>query len=410
MTSNRFIRAIENQITDLDSKTLKRVLKTIQGPNDVILKIDGKDILSFCSNDYLGLSNHPDIKSAIKTGLDHFGIGSGASHLISGHSQAHVDLEKKLASFQAASIPQAKALFLITGYMANLACITALCASHENTLIYSDELNHASLIDGIRLAGAQSHVEKHIYPHDDLVQLESLLSTKPVANNQNTLSLIVTDGVFSMDGDMADVKGLLHLAQKYDALLLIDDAHGFGVLGTKGYGILEENDISSDRIIYMGTLGKAAGISGAFIVAHESITEWIIQKARSYIYTTAAPPALSYGLLTSLNIIDAQDGAKRRVHLNHLITYFKKNITLKRWKVVSSNTPIQPIIIGSNEEALKITEELKKLGLYIPAIRPPTVPVNTARLRITFSAAHSIEQVQYLINSLHQIEAELESI
>ena len=256
----------------------------------------------------------------------------------------------------------------------------------------------------------QSHVEKHIYPHDDLVQLESLLSTKPVANNQNTLSLIVTDGVFSMDGDMADVKGLLHLAQKYDALLLIDDAHGFGVLGTKGYGILEENDISSDRIIYMGTLGKAAGISGAFIVAHESITEWIIQKARSYIYTTAAPPALSYGLLTSLNIIDAQDGAKRRVHLNHLITYFKKNITLKRWKVVSSNTPIQPIIIGSNEEALKITEELKKLGLYIPAIRPPTVPVNTARLRITFSAAHSIEQVQYLINSLHQIEAELESI
>jgi len=395
------LKLAQDQIADLEKQLLKRKLRVTQSPCDVHANVDDRELKAFCSNDYLGLANHPELINALAEGGKKYGVGSGASHLISGHSIAHELLESKLASFQELHIPKARALFFSTGYLANLTAITGLARLAPNgcASIYAAKLNHASLIDGVRLTSAQNEAAISLFDHTQLDSLTDALKldTKP-------LKIIVTDGVFSMDGDLAPVKELARIAQQYDALVLIDDAHGFGVLGKHGHGILEQAAIQSDRIIYVGTLGKAAGVSGAFICAQDSFIEWLIQKGRPYIYSTATPPALAHTLLKSLEIIDSEEGNKRRAHLNQLIQIWQEEMSFTIWEKVSSCTPIQPIIIGSNANALLAAKLLDESNYWIPAIRPPTVPLGSARLRITFSANHSVDDVRELIRTLNSIE------
>ena len=398
------LKLAEEQIADLDLQLLKRKLRTTQSPCDTKALVEGRELKAFCSNDYLGLANHPEIAKALSEGAQQYGVGSGASHLISGHSIAHDLLESRLASLQSTHIPKARALFFSTGYLANLTAVTGLArlAPQGNTSIYSDKLNHASLIDGVRLASAQTNAAVTLFDH---TQLDSL--TEALKKDTRPLKLIVTDGVFSMDGDLAPVKEILTIANEYDALLLIDDAHGFGVLGEQGHGILEQENICSDRIIYIGTLSKAAGVSGAFICAQADFIEWLIQKGRPYIYSTATPPAIAHALLKSLEIIESDEGKQRRTHLHRLITIWQKEMHFSKWEKMSSYTAIQPLILGSNANALMTAKLLDDVGYWIPAIRPPTVPVGSSRLRITFSANHSEDDLRALINTLQLIERQV---
>ena len=353
-------------------------------------------LLTFCSNDYLGLANHPALVQALAEGAQQFGAGSGASHLINGHSRAHAALEQELASWLAPCIPQATALYFCTGDMANLALLTAL--GDASATIFADKLNHASLVDGALLAKAPLQR----YAHGNLAVLASQLErcTTPI-------KLIVTDAVFSMDGDLADLPALLALAERFDAWLIVDDAHGFGVLGAQGRGSLSHFKLCSERLIYMGTLGKAAGVGGAFVAAHPTIIDWLVQAARPYIYTTAAPPAVAHALRASLGLIGSSEGEQRRTHLQHLIQLLRRQLTALieahptlDWQLMDSATAIQPLLIGDNAAALALTAALDAQDLWVPAIRPPTVPAGTARLRITLSAAHSAADVQRLVDGL----------
>jgi len=395
----------EQQIAELDKQLLRRKLRITESPCDIKAKVGQRELKAFCSNDYLGLANHPKLVSAITEGANLYGVGSGASHLISGHSIAHNLLEKKLATFESKHIPNARALFFSTGYLANMSAITSLIrlAGQGEASIYSAKLNHASLIDGVRLASAQTKAMVTLFDHQNLNSLENGLKqdTRP-------LKLIVLDGVFSMDGDIAPIEKLLHIAEKYDALLMVDDAHGFGVLGKQGHGILEQSQVHSERIIYIGTLGKAAGVSGAFICAAAPFIEWLIQKGRPYIYSTATPPALAHTLLTSLELIESDEGTRRRKQLSQLIEIWRNEMTFSSWEKTASSTPIQPVILGSNANALAAAKLLDEAGYWIPAIRPPTVPVGSSRLRITFSAKHSVDDLRELMKTLKLIEQEIE--
>jgi 8-amino-7-oxononanoate synthase len=394
----------EKGLLNLKKQGLSRAHKVAQSACDATQMFNGQRYKTFCSNDYLGLANHPEVIQAAQEALSRYGVGSGASHLISGHSIAHDLLESRLASLQSTHIPKARALFFSTGYLANLTAVTGLArlAPHGNTSIYSAKLNHASLIDGVRLASVQSGAVVTLFDH---TQLGSL--TEALKKDTRSLKLIVTDGVFSMDGDLAPVKELLTIANQYDALLLVDDAHGFGVLGEQGHGILEQENICSDRIIYIGTLSKAAGVSGAFICAPDSFIEWLIQKGRPYIYSTATPPAIAHALLKSLEIIESDEGKQRRTHLHRLIDIWQKEMRFSKWEKMSSCTAIQPLILGSNANALMTAKLLDDVGYWIPAIRPPTVPVGSSRLRITFSANHSEDDLRALINTLKLIERQV---
>lgn len=392
---------VQDQLEGLDAKLLRRRLRTTFSPCDVKSNVDQRELKAFCSNDYLGFANHPKLIMAMTEGAKQYGVGSGASHLISGHSITHDLLEKKLASFESAHIPNARALFFSTGYLANITAITGLVrlVNQGEASIYSAALNHASIIDGVKLASAQSKAKVTIFNHLDLESLST-----PLKNDQHPFKMIVLDGVFSMDGDIAPVKELIEIAQTYDALLIIDDAHGFGVLGKQGHGILEHFDVCSERIVYLGTLGKAAGVSGAFICASSPFIEWLIQKGRPYIYSTATPPAIAHTLLASLDLIENDEGAHRREHLNQLIDIWRTEMNFKRWQKVKSTTPIQPVILGSNANALAAAKLLDEAGYWIPAIRPPTVPENSARLRITLSANHTIDDLRALMRTLEAIE------
>ena len=394
---------IDTELATLDRELLRRSIRSVDTPCGPEIQIQGRSLLAFCSNDYLGLANHPELIAALSEGAARFGTGSGASHLISGHHVIHDELEAKLASTQAGAIPNVRALFFSTGYVANLSVITALgLIGNKKISIYSAALNHASLIDGIRLARGQGSVDLHIFDHHHLEALDDILH-----NDSAPHKLIVIDGVFSMDGDLAPVQKLLHLANQYDALLMIDDAHGFGVLGKHGYGILEDQRICSDRIIYIGTLGKAAGLNGAFVCAHEKIIAWLIQKARPYIYSTASSPALAFAVLRSISLMEGEKGQELRVRLQQNIALWKKESTFTRWKRLESDTAIQPIMVGSNETALQLARALDQFGYWIPAIRPPTVPKGKARLRMTLSAAHTKEQIEGLCNVLSELESSL---
>jgi 8-amino-7-oxononanoate synthase len=397
----------QQQLDTLDAALLRRRLKQTQSPCDVEVTVAGRLLKAFCSNDYLGFANHPRLVAAMAEGAAQYGVGSGASHLISGHSVAHDLLETELARTQTEHIHDARALFFCTGYLANITAITALAGLGLNAVnqnvgisIYSAKLNHASLIDGVKLAAAQTKASVHLFDHTKLADLNEMLQADSSAHK-----LIVTDGVFSMDGDLAPVADLLAIAEAHDALLIVDDAHGFGVLGKYGHGILEYCQIQSDRIVYIGTLGKAAGVSGAFVCAHKTLMECLIQKGRPYIYSTATPPAIAHTVLASLYLIEGEEGQARRAHLNQLIAIWHHELQLEHWQISSSMTPIQPLVLGSNAAALLASRQLDEAGYWIPAIRPPTVPEGSARLRITFSANHSTQAVRELIAELQKIEA-----
>lgn len=395
---NRFIEKIDQQLADLSGQDLLRRRRITTSPCDAMMEVDGRQMLAFCSNDYLGLAAHPRIHAALVEGVALYGAGSGASHLISGHSRAHEELEHRLAATQAPFIEQARALSFSTGYMANLALLSGLAAvDFSETEIFSESLNHASIIGGTRLA----RCKVQIYPHADVTALEKLLQQSSAATK-----IVVSDSVFSMDGLIAPLKEMLTVCERHDAILVIDDAHGFGVLGAHGTGVLEHLNLRSPNLIYMGTLGKAAGVAGAFVAAHASVIEWLLQKSRPYIYTTAAPPAQAHALLTSLNIIQGSEGAQRRAHLHGLIAQFKAGIgaQAKGMTLMKSETQIQPMVVGDNRKAMQYAAQLFERGIWVPAIRPPTVPVGTARLRVSLSAAHSAEQVERLIDALHGLE------
>ena len=405
------IDLLDEKLKALAQRDLTRVLRVAQtaaAPVQTVQSPGGpaRKLQMFCSNDYLGLAAHPALADALYAGAQRYGAGSGASHLISGHSAAHDALEAALAHTVRGQIPGAVALTFCTGYMANLAVLTALGEEHAE--IFSEELNHASLIDGARLARAD--VKR--YPHADVAALDRLLRASTAR-----VKLIATDAVFSMDGVVAPLDQLLALAERHDAWLVVDDAHGFGVLGPHGAGTLAHWGLCSERIILVGTLGKAAGLAGAFVAAHPTIARYLVQAARPYIYTTASPPALAHALLTSLEIMAGAEGDLRRANLVQLHTQLRNGLQAlvqerlrvhpaRGWALCDSVTPIQPLIVGSNADALALARRLEDLGFRVPAIRPPTVPAGTARLRITLCATHTPHDVQSLLHALQVIAGE----
>ena len=373
------------ELADRDVRGLRRVRRLLASPQRARVTVDGRDYVAFCSNDYLGLAADPRLAAAAREGIDRYGVGGGASHLILGHGTAHHELEEALAQF----VRLPRALLFSTGYMANMGVVSALTGRGD--AVFADKLNHASLND----AALVSRAAFKRYAHNDLDALARLLATTTARRR-----LVVTDAVFSMDGDIAPVAALLELCERHDAYLFIDDAHGFGVLGEAGRGTLEHFGITSDRIIYMATLGKAAGVAGAFVAGDETLIETLIQNARTYIYTTATPPLLAHALLASLQIIAQEEW--RRERLRTLIAQLSDGLAASPWQLMPSETPIQPLLVGGNDAALALSARLTATGLLVPAIRPPTVPQGTARLRISLSADHEAADVARLVAALVQ--------
>lgn len=368
---------------------LYRTRRHISGPQQPALTADGKPLLSFCSNDYLGLANHPASRQALIDALPDTGVGGAASHLICGHHDAHHLLEQRLAEFTRRS----SALYFSTGYMANLGAISALAGRGDT--IFSDRLNHASIIDGCIL----SRAKVRRYPHGDVDALAVMLE------NTSGHKLVVTDGVFSMDGDVAPLAELAALCRSHDALLVVDDAHGIGVLGPEGRGTAAQLGLSEEDVpVLIGTLGKAVGTSGAFVAGPALITDYLVQKARTYIYTTAMPPALALATCASLEVVERDEA--RRVHLNHLIRRFREEAAALGYQLMASQTPIQPIMLGDNWSALSLSQALEARGMLVSAIRPPTVPEGQARLRVTLSAAHTDGDLDRLLAGLAECRKE----
>ena len=389
------LAGLKKQLAGLDQQQLRRRRWSVESPCAPELSVDGQRLLAFCSNDYLGLAADPRIAEALREGVSRYGAGSGASHLISGHSVAHSRLESALAEFLAPQLVDGRALYVSSGYMANLAVITAL--ADRQAEIFSEALNHASLIDGARLSRAKISV----YPHRDLQVLAQQLAASTAARK-----LVVTDSVFSMDGDLAPLPELLALCEQHEAWLIVDDAHGFGVLGAQGRGALEHCSLRSPQLVTIGTLSKAAGVAGAFVAAHETVIDWLVQRARPYIYSTASPPALAHALLTSLQIIAGDEGRQRRQSLAARIAQWQAGLTLSRWQRLASDTAIQPVVIGENAATMAAGQALRERGFWVGSVRPPTVPAGTSRLRITLSAAHTDAQLSQLMAALATIEKE----
>lgn len=388
---------IPARLADIERAHLLRRRRVVQPAGGARLLVDGQPMLAFCSNDYLGLAGHPALAEAAREATRSFGVGSGGSPLVSGHSAANAALEQELAAF----VQLPRALYFYAGYATNTGIIPALVG--DGDALFSDALNHACLIDGARLSRASIHR----YPHADLAALEAALAASPAQRK-----LVVSDAVFSMDGDLIDIPALLALCERFDALLLLDDAHGFGVLGPQGRGSLAQAGLTgataSRRVLYMATLGKAAGVAGAFVAGDEALVEWLLQKTRTYIFATAAPPLLASALRTSLSLIEAADDLRQ--HLAARIAQLRTGLASLPpelgWQLLPSDTAVQALVIGSNEAALAVMESLRKQGLWVPAIRPPTVPAGTARLRIALSAAHTEEDVDQLLQALHRHAAE----
>ena len=392
---------LQNELDERAAQGLLRQRRTLDSPQSPHVVADDQACLSFCSNDYLGLANHPELIAALQQGAEQYGVGAGAAHLVSGHTQVHHQLEIALASFAG----KPAALLFSTGYMANLGVVQALAGKGDT--VFADKLNHASLNDAMQLSRA--HVKR--YRHADLAQLAHLLE-----QTASGRKLVITDAVFSMDGDIAPLPELLALCERHDAWLLVDDAHGFGVLGEQGRGSLFHFEGcakaplppgewlgwgNSPRIIYMATLGKAAGVFGAFVAAEQAVIDTLINNAHSYVYTTASPPALASALLESLRLIES--GGQLRAHLQTLIAQLRGGLQNLPWPLMPSGTAIQPLLAGDNQAALDLSAALRERGIWVPAIRPPTVPQGTARLRITLSAAHSAADVTRLTETLHEL-------
>jgi 8-amino-7-oxononanoate synthase len=375
-------------IADLDAQQLRRrrrVVRTVDGP---LLEADGQPRLAFAGNDYLGLAQHPALIEAAQRGAARYGVGATASPVICGHSPAHAALEDELARF--VGLP--RALYFYAGYAANSGAIPALV--ERGDAIISDALNHACLIDGARL----SRAEVHVYPHNDLAALEAAL----VATRGARRRLVVADAVFSMDGDLAPLPEMLALCERYDAWLYVDDAHGFGVLGEGGRGSLSHWGLQPGampaRLIYMATLGKAAGVAGAFVAGAAPLVEWLMHRARTFFFATGAPPMIAEALRASLQVIEAEGW--RRERLLQLRQQLVRGLAALPWPAPASACAIQPLILGDNGTALAVMQALETEGIWVPAIRPPTVAAGTARLRISLSAAHSPADVERLCTAL----------
>lgn len=380
---------LRDGLADLETRGLTRQRRIADTPCAAHMRVDGREIVGFASNDYLGLAAHPLLVEAMAEGARRYGAGSGGSHLLGGHSRAHALLEDELAAFAGGFVDAPRALTFSTGYMSNLATLTALAG--RGTAVFSDALNHASLIDGTRLARA----DVSIYPHADTEALAAMLEASDAP-----VKLIVTDAVFSMDGNIAPLARLVELAERHGAWLVVDDAHGFGALGPQGRGTVAQAALRSAHLVYLCTFGKAVGAAGAAVIAHETVIEWLLQRARPYIFTTASPPAVAHTVSASLALIAGDEGEKRRRHLGQLIARTREILQGTRWRPVDSPTAVQPLIIGSNEATLALAARLDEHGLWVPAIRPPTVPVGTSRLRVSLSADHSFDDLDRLQSAL----------
>ena len=377
---------IASALFDLDAQDLRRVRRVLDGPQGARVTVDGRDYVSFSSNDYLGLASHPDLAAAAQAAAARFGVGAGAAHLLTGHHRLHHDLETELAAF--VGLPAA--LLFSTGYMASLGVIPALLDRHGE--VFEDRLNHASLVD----AAVLSRGTLTRYPHLDLAWLDRKLGESTASTK-----LIATDTVFSMDGDLAPLAELMALADKHDAWLYLDDAHGFGVLGENGQGALAGVPAASSRLIYLATLGKAAGVAGAFVAGATDLVEWLVNRARSYVFTTAQPPLLAAAVSASLKRIAGEPW--RRARLGQLIARFRAGAAALPWPLMASATPIQPLLVGTNAAALELASGLRERGMLVPAIRPPTVPQGQARLRVSLSAAHGPADVDALLAALREL-------
>ncbi len=384
------LAALQTALEKRQAEGLMRQRRLLDSPQAETIQTNSHQYLSFCSNDYLGLANHPDLIRTMQLAAGEAGVGSGASNLITGHHRYHDILEKQLAAF----VQMPAALLFSTGYMANIGVLGALAGRGD--AIFADKLNHACLNDG----SYYSLAEFHRFAHNDVAALEKLLKASEAKRK-----IIAVDAVFSMDGDIAPLKAYLALCEQYDAYLYIDDAHGFGVLGEHGQGTLNHLQLASPRITMMATLGKAAGVAGAFVAGEQVVIDYLIQTAKSYVYSTPAPPALSATLSRSVQLIEQGDAL--RSHLQQLIKTLKTHLKLSKWQLMPSETAVQPLLIGSNHDALTLSEYLQAKGILVPAIRPPTVPKKTARLRISLSAAHKEADVINLAQAINQAESEL---
>lgn len=387
----QFVESWRDELKAIDAADRyrrRRVVRIVDRNDPMRVEVDGQRCLNFCSNDYLGLATHAAVCAAAQCAIDEYGVGSGAAHLVTGHSPEHHALEEELAVFVGCE----RALLFSTGYMANLGVASALLKRGD--AVFEDRLNHASLLDGGLLSGARFSR----YAHNDVNDLRRELSTSGA-----TRRLVMSDGVFSMDGDVAPLAELAGACSEHSAMLMIDDAHGFGVLGAQGRGSVNAAGLDQKQVpIYMATLGKAVGVSGAFVAGSQELIELLIQKARTYIYTTAMPPALAAATRASLRVLQTEP--ERREHLQTLIARFRDGALQLGLPLQSSHTAIQPLLLGGAAQAMHASDFLFKQGFMVSAIRPPTVPEGTARLRITLSAAHRIEQVDALLGALAQLK------
>ena len=386
---NRSLSKLDNKLSQALNQRKQqhryRSRRITSSPQGVECIVDGKAVISFCSNDYLGFANHPKVREAAESGLKKYGVGSGAAHLINGHTEAHHLLEEELAGFTG----YPRTLLFSTGYMANIGLCQALL--DNNGFVFEDKLNHASLIDGGLISGARFQR----YLHNDIDSLVKKLSR----TDKDAMKLVLSDAVFSMDGDIADAPALAAVCKQHDSVLMLDDAHGFGVLGQDGKGTLQHFDMSLDDVpVYMATLGKAMGTAGAFIAGSEALIETLIQQARSYIYTTAMPAAIAEATRASLRLL--QDEPEHRSQLEGNIGYFRQCCEQNATPVQHSETAIQPVIIGEDASALALSNKLFDAGILVTAIRPPTVPEGTSRLRITLCATHTREHIDKLVDAI----------
>ncbi len=391
----KLITAMELELQRLGREQARQTRRAIESPCAPYVEVDGRTLLSFCSHDYLGLASHPRVLEAMHEGIARYGAGGGDSHLGSGHSNAHALLEEKLAAFIAPHLESPRALYFSTGYMANIGVLSALAGRDVD--LFSESLNHASLIDGARL----SRAALKIFPHGDIDALARMLE-----RSNAEIKVVVIDSVFGDDGDIAPLPVLLALCEQHGAWLVVDDAHGFGVLGENGRGVLEHFGLHSPYLIYIGALSKAAGVSGAFVAAHATVIEWLVQYSRPSIYAPATAPALAHALLTSIDIIAGEEGAARRAQLRQLIASLPAQLRFERWRLIPSHMAIQPIATGSGEEAERVAARLYDQGLWVPAVRCPIAPPDTMRLRISLSAAHTNEDIAHLATALHSLERE----
>jgi 8-amino-7-oxononanoate synthase len=389
MRSELFSKRLNNALKRRRQENLFRRRHTMSSAQDSNMQVGDESLLNFCSNDYLGLANHPDVLDAVKQSLTQYGYGAGASHLVNGHSELHHQLEQQLAQW----LGHEKALLFSTGFSANTALLNTLITNQD--VVFQDKLNHASLIDGgLQCAGLLKR-----YRHLDMTHLNKLMDSNPAQSDGH--QFIATDGVFSMDGDRADIIKLTEIANQRQATLIIDEAHSLGVIGEQGRGLVSQLFANQPKPIIMGTLGKAFGGFGAFVAADEEVIDYLIQFARPYIYTTAMPSANAAAALASLSII--RNDSNRRTHLNDLIQYFRELATAAELPLVDSQSPIQPIIIGESKAATQVSNALRLQGILVSAIRPPTVPINTARLRVTITANHTKKDIEQLVNTIQNV-------